>query len=78
MTLIRIGTFEVDPVTRTVLREGIRLERTVRELSQARYMYVDYVVQGSGPSRFLPHISRQHFAENNSAFVPREVFEQLL
>src|SRR5258705_13961108 len=39
-------------------------------------MYVDYVVQRRGPSGLLPHISRQHFAGNNSAVVPREVFEQ--
>src|SRR5258708_36445735 len=39
-------------------------------------MYVDYVVQRRGPSRFLPYIPRQHFAGNNSALVPREVFEQ--
>src|SRR5260370_24997723 len=39
-------------------------------------MDVDYVVQRRGPPGLLPHISRQHFAGNNSAFVPREVFEQ--
>jgi len=38
MTLIRIGTFEVDPVTRTVLREGIRLELTVREFELLEYL----------------------------------------
>jgi two-component system, OmpR family, copper resistance phosphate regulon response regulator CusR len=38
MTLIRIGSFEVDPVTRTVLREGIRLELTVREFELLEYL----------------------------------------
>jgi DNA-binding response OmpR family regulator len=38
MTPIRIGTFEVDPVTRTVLREGIRLELTVREFELLEYL----------------------------------------
>jgi two-component system copper resistance phosphate regulon response regulator CusR len=38
MTAIRIGTFEVDPVTRTVLREGIRLELTVREFELLEYL----------------------------------------
>src|SRR5206468_4346538 len=38
MTPIRIGTFEVDPVTRTVLREGIRLELTVREFEWLEYL----------------------------------------
>jgi len=38
MTLIRIGTFEVDPVTRTVLREGNRLELTVREFELLEYL----------------------------------------
>jgi two-component system copper resistance phosphate regulon response regulator CusR len=38
MTLIRIGTFEVDPVTRTVLREGIRLDLTVREFELLEYL----------------------------------------
>jgi DNA-binding response OmpR family regulator len=38
MTLIRIGTFEVDPVTRTVLREGIRLELTVRKFELLEYL----------------------------------------
>lgn len=28
---LRVGTLEIDPVTRTVLREGLRLELTVRE-----------------------------------------------
>jgi DNA-binding response OmpR family regulator len=38
MTPIRIGTFEVDPVTRTVLRESIRLELTVREFELLEYL----------------------------------------
>lgn len=38
MGLIRIGTFEVDPVTRTVLREGVRLELTVREFELLEYL----------------------------------------
>lgn len=38
MTLIRIGTFEVDPVSRTVLREGIRLDLTVREFELLEYL----------------------------------------
>lgn len=38
MTLLRIGTLEVDPVTRTVLREGIRLELTVREFELLEYL----------------------------------------
>jgi two-component system, OmpR family, copper resistance phosphate regulon response regulator CusR len=38
MTLIRIGSFEIDPVTRTVLREGIRLELTVREFELLEYL----------------------------------------
>ena len=38
VTLIRIGAFEVDPVTRTVLREGIRLELTVREFELLEYL----------------------------------------
>ncbi len=38
VTLIRIGSFEVDPVTRTVLREGIRLELTVREFELLEYL----------------------------------------
>jgi DNA-binding response OmpR family regulator len=29
-TLLRIGTFEIDPVIRTALREGVRLDLTVR------------------------------------------------
>ncbi len=35
---LRIGTLEVDPVTRTVLREGLRLELTVREFELLEFL----------------------------------------
>jgi two-component system copper resistance phosphate regulon response regulator CusR len=38
ITLIKIGTFELDPVTRTVQREGGRVELTVREFELLEYL----------------------------------------
>lgn len=35
---LRIGTPEIDPVTRTVLREGLRLELTVREFELLEFL----------------------------------------
>ncbi len=35
---LRIGTLEIDPVTRTVLREGLRLELTVREFELLEFL----------------------------------------
>jgi DNA-binding response OmpR family regulator len=37
-TLLRIGTFEIDPVIRTALREGVRLDLTVREFELLEYL----------------------------------------
>lgn len=38
VTPLRIGTLEIDPVTRTVLREGLRLELTVREFELLEFL----------------------------------------
>lgn len=38
VALLRIGTLEIDPVTRTVLREGLRLELTVREFELLEFL----------------------------------------
>ncbi len=38
VTPLRIGALEIDPVTRIVLREGLRLELTVREFELLEYL----------------------------------------
>ncbi len=38
VTSLRIGTFEIDPVTRIVLREGLRLELTGREFELLEFL----------------------------------------
>ncbi len=38
VTPLRIGTLEIDPVTRTGLREGLRLELTVREFELLEFL----------------------------------------
>lgn len=38
VTLLRIGTLEINPVTRTVLRDGVRLELTVREFELLEFL----------------------------------------
>lgn len=38
LTSLRIGSLEIDPVTRTVLREGLRLELTAREFELLEFL----------------------------------------